>query len=144
MRTLSLAISGSVLLLDLLTACSRGGGPAAQCDSGKPQQSSWQDPLYPGAQHIHAGSKFQKADAPAFQQTLFATADSAEAVPRYYRETLEKAGWGVEIRGTPAPHSAHFTIANCCAYGWLIVTTTPAPSGITQVTVEHGWGMGCG
>ena len=138
------AIGGCVILLSLLTGCSGGGGPAANCDKSKPQLASWQDPIYPGAQHIHPGPRFQDSDSPFWRQTVFDTDDSAQAVQTYYRDTLEKAGWQVETSGTPTPGTTQFTIANCCAYGWLNVIATPAPAGSTQVTVEHGWGMGCG
>jgi hypothetical protein len=143
MRGIYRVISGSVLLLSLLTGCS-GGGPAANCDKSKPQLASWRDPIYPGAQHIHPGPRFQDSDSPVWRQTVFDTADSAEAVQTFYQETLEKAGWQVETSDTPAPGTANFTIVNCCAYGWLHVITTPSPAGATQVTVEHGWDMGCG
>jgi hypothetical protein len=133
-----------VILLSLLASCSSGGGPAANCDKSKPQLSTWRDPIYPGAQHIHPGPRFQDSDSPVWRQTVFDTADSADAVQSFYGETLEQAGWQVETSGTPTPGTTSFTIANCCAYGWLNVITAPSPDGATQVTVEHGWGMGCG
>jgi hypothetical protein len=131
----------SISLLFVLGACGEWGNPAANCDRNKPQQETWQDPIYPGAQNVKVVTPPQGR-----YNTIFETNAKPEDVLTWYRDTLAKSGWEPELDDwrTPLPNTLDYKIPNCCKWGWLHVTVRPASSGTNTVEVEHGWGMGCG
>jgi len=121
-----------------LTACNRYG-EAEDCNPKRPQQATWQDPVYPGA------SQIQLTPTPLGAMTTFETNASPGTVLAFYAKALSDADWRLMAPGghRPTPNGLDFEAANCCVWGDLSVAALATRGGLTRVTIDHNWDQGC-
>lgn len=132
----STSIAGCALLILLsLSACTSCA--TTPCDGNNTPETSWQDPLYPGATNVSM--------APVGNtDTRFTTPDSPESVLAFYHDTLTQIGWPKETMGTPTPNQTVATFsgyANCGAFSEVQVKTARIDNE-THVSVRTLW-WGC-